>query len=77
MTDHSWRSYLTPDQGADLLATEAYERFAKAAATNAWRVKTQRFWQREANTARLKINRIREGAIQRMHATQVTEGVHR
>lgn len=67
-----WRSYLTQDQAADLRATEAYERFAKAVAAGA--VKSQSYWRLEADTARLKINRLREGALQRMHAATRSVG---
>ncbi len=49
MTDHSWRSYLTPEEAQDVSATEAYRRWA----------------QKEVDTAVLKLSRIRNRAVKR------------
>lgn len=58
MTDHSWRSYLTPEEAQDVSATEAYKRWAQG----------------EVDRAVLKLSRIRNRAVKRAAAERKEGG---
>lgn len=57
MSNHSWRSHLTPEESRDLVATEAYHRWAM----------------REAQAAAFKIAQIRNRCVKRKAAEEKKE----